>query len=132
MKLTKFNTELLPTRPFQIAPGPCVRFSKRNAITFNQDAVDLMELQIGDKITLAQDDDKPENWYFFKDPSGFLLKENKKAKGLVFYHKTLIKTFKDAFQLDLDASYGFAIDKKPTYHEGATELWRCIVASEAE
>jgi hypothetical protein len=108
-----------------------VAFGKGGTIHFNAPACELMELQAGDKVTLSQDEDEPENWYVFKDAEhGFELRSGYDGKGCLFNHAKLVIAFLEAIGKPLDKTLGFLMAGKPTTMKGdksATKYWGILI-----
>lgn len=122
MKLNYFSTQTCP----KIGPGaglstrlPRVTFNKGGTIIFNQVACELMELKAGDRVTLSQDGETPENWYFHKDKQhGFEVRAVYKAKSCMFNHRELVKTFCEAMEKSVEKTHNFKIAGQPTQMKG--------------
>lgn len=46
-----------------------------------------MEISIGDKVSLHQDEENPKDWFISKDENGIILK-GKKEEGVLIFHLT--------------------------------------------
>lgn len=115
MKLMYFSAQTLPKQMGRGSKLPRVAFSKSGTITFNPPACELIGLKAGDKITLAQDEEDPRNWYFFKDAQhGFELRAGYKDKGSMFNHKVMVSAFLQAFEKPEDVTHNFMIAGQPT------------------
>lgn len=97
---------------------------------FNKEAGALMEIKPGDKVTLAQDEESPENWYFFKDKQhGFDIRANK-AAGCIFNHKGLINAFLESWGLPKDKTCKCLVAGQPTIMKGdkaQTKYWGILI-----
>lgn len=102
-------------------------FKGGGVITFNAAAAETMELKPEDKISLMQDEDHPENWYFFKDPKGFAMRTAYDKKGLLFNHSALRKTFIEALEFDMEKSHNFIIAGEPTIVKGDKTKYWCVL-----
>lgn len=131
MKLKYFSEQTLP----RVMGGgnsrtPKASFAKHGVVTLNKDACQLMEVKAGDKITVAQDEEDPENFYFFKDPEhGFLLRTDGKTSCL-FSHKAMIELIRDAKDLPTDKNIKALIAGKPTTIKGdkaGTKYWGILI-----
>jgi hypothetical protein len=82
MKLKLFDSE---TSPKSTGAGrnslPRISVTKGGTININGKACELMQLKDGSKITLAQDEEEPENWFMFLNPKGFELRPMSDKKG---------------------------------------------------
>ncbi len=73
MKLKRFNAETCP----QLVGAKGKRslsINHKGHVLINGLAVTTMGLKPGDKISIVQDQDHPEDWYITKDPNGFELR----------------------------------------------------------
>ncbi len=128
MKLTMFSEQTLP----KLAGGwknasAKISFAKTGVIHFNPQACDLLKLKGGDKISLGQDPEHPENWYIFKDKeNGFPVRSGYKGRGAMFNHRVLIETVLDCFGLDGGRSYGYKIGGQPTKID-KVEYWGILI-----
>ncbi|MBN8852252.1 MAG: hypothetical protein BGO55_00720 [Sphingobacteriales bacterium 50-39] len=131
MKLTYFSQQTLPKEAAGSKRLPKVSFAKSGVITFNKEAVKLLGLKPGDKVTLAQDPDEPINWYFFKDlQHGFDLRSAYKNLGVQFNHIELTRTFLDAIGKEIGVTHKFKIGGEPTIMKGdksQTKYWGILV-----
>lgn len=111
--------------------NPRISFSKNGVINFNEAACQLMDLTVTDKLTLCQDEENPENWYFFKDKeNGFDVRKSYDKKGVLFNHSKLTAELLKAFGLDEGMTHGFLIAGQPTIIKGdKTKYWGLIVRS---
>lgn len=108
---------------------PRVAFNKSGTINFNGSACALMEIKPGDKVTLAQDEDDPYNWYFFKDTNhGFPVRAGYDKKGCLFNHSTMVKQMMSAINYDTEVTHNFIIAGVPTVMKGdKVKYWGIIV-----
>jgi hypothetical protein len=129
MKLNYFSEQTLPKQMGGGSKLPRVAFSKSGTITFNPAAGQLMGLKGGDKVTLAQDEEDPRNWYFFKDPQhGFELRPGYKDKGSMFNHKVMVQALLQAFGKPEDITHNFKIAGQPTVMKNdKTKYWGILI-----
>ena len=74
MKLILFSEKTMPVMKGRTGL-PRISFEKNGLISLNKHAVELMGLMIADKLSIAQDEDNPGDWYIFKDSEeGFTLR----------------------------------------------------------
>lgn len=130
MKLTYFSTQALP----KVMGGKKVAriaFGKAGTVQFNQPACELIGIKKGDKITLCQDEEEPENWYVFKDTNhGFEVRPGYDGKGCLFNHAKMVVTFLEAVGKPTDKTIGFMIASKPTVLKGdksGTQYWGILI-----
>ena len=131
MKLTHFSQQTFPKQnPGGRVKLPMVSFGKAGAITFNRHAVALMGLSAKDKVTLAQDPEAPENWYFFKDAQhGFGIRPEYKGLNMRFQHAALVKAFMEAIGKETGSTMSFKLAGKPTVVKGdKTEYWGILIS----
>jgi hypothetical protein len=129
MKLKQFNQKTLPKQVGGAgAKTPRVSFGKAGTITFNEPACKLLELLETSKVTLSQDEDNVDNWYFYIDEvNGFALRKGYDKKGFMFNHSLLVKEVVNFFELDVDATQNFMIAGKATQVKGnPTKYWGII------
>ncbi len=134
MKLITFNAESLPKTIGAGNKTARVSFGKAGTIHFNGPATTRMELKPGDKITLAQDEEHPENWYFFLDPQGYELRGSSDKKGCLFNHAVLCDTLRDAVGLKKNTTNGFLIAGEPTIVKGdknKTKYWGILIVPQS-
>ncbi len=131
MKLTYFSEQTFPKQMGSKKTAK-VAFGKGGTIHFNQPACELIDIKAGDKVTVAQDEDEPENWYVFKDTEhGFEVRAGYDGKGCLFNHAKLVIAFLEAIDKPVDKTIGFLIAGKPTTMKGdktATKYWGILVS----
>lgn len=131
MKLMYFSEQTLPKQMGGGSKLPRIAFNKSGLVTFNEPARQLAGLKDKDKITLAQDPDAPENWYFFKDPHhGFELRTGYKGKNLLFNHITLVQAFLAAIDKEFGKTYNLKIAGQPTVlkeDKAKTRYWGILI-----
>jgi hypothetical protein len=131
MKLKYFTEQTLPK---QVGGGmrgiARVTFGAAGAIVFNKEAGKLMSLKTGDRVALAQDEQDPENWYFFKDKNhGYEIRENK-GNGWGFNHSLLIHAFLESRGLEKGKTLRALIAGQPTEMKGdksGTLYWGILI-----
>jgi hypothetical protein len=133
MKLTKFDAE---TAPKSLGRGSAsvaaITFSKSGTISLNRPAIALLELSEGDKISLAQDEENPSDWYLYKDAeNGFALrtKDYAKSNQYTFNHKALQTSFCECFSFDAETTFRFLVAGKPTVVKGDKTKYYGILTS---
>lgn len=118
MKLILLDQTTFPQKqPSRFDSTPRISFSKYGKVIFNPAAIQLMGLSAGSKISIAQDEDNPADWYCFIDEeNGFVIKEKTtKSNNVVFFsHRRLIDTFLDSLSLNTSITHSFIIAGKPT------------------
>lgn len=106
-------------------------------IIFSKEACALLGLKKEETLSLAQDDVHPEKWYFYKDPDGFPLKENK-GGPLWICHRQLVTTYLECFDLDLTKTHKTTFVREPVLMSGkrsGTQYWlmeRIVVKTESK
>ena len=75
MKLKKFNRKDCHTRGLSY---PAISIEKSGIVRLNRYAAEHLSLNIGDKINLYQDEDKPKDWYIEKttDDDGLIMRKH--------------------------------------------------------
>lgn len=127
MKLITFDSETLqPQRLNKSVPK--VSFGKTGIISFNKAASEKMGLTDGCKVSFAQDESQPENWYFFLDTKGYPVRRNttSKSTNYIFNHQKLAHTFKDAIGVSTGNTYSFIIGGQPTVLKGV-KYWGLLI-----
>ncbi len=103
-----------------------VIFSKNGGISLNRAAISKMKLKDGDRLTLSNDEDDPENWYLHNDPeNGFKFRLNSSGQFIV-HHTNLVKEFKKLAGLDDNKTYRFLIAGIPTV-VAKTKYWGILI-----
>jgi len=129
MKLNYFSSQTVPQGYFGASnKKPRVAFGKAGTITFNEHAQKLLKLKEGDKLTLAQDEESPRDWYFFKDPEhGFELAKSSDKKYLKFGHSKLINEFYNAFGFEKGSKTFEFSETAMITKTSKTEFWQLII-----
>jgi len=129
MKLKILNEETCPKMLGRTGIAR-IGFGKSGIVNLNFQAGELMELKTGDKLSLAQDEDEPDNWYLFKDNlKGFVVRAGYDKKGFLFNHMTMIDEFRTHFKLDKTITHNFLLAGQPTLIRGdKTKYWGILVA----
>jgi hypothetical protein len=121
MNLTIFNAETAPKNSYsQKSSLPKITFSKNGSIMLNKAAITLLDTNVGEKVSICQDEDTPENWYVYKDENGFELrgKDLEKTGYLCFNHSGLKNIFLESLGVDKDTTCGFLIGGEATEFNG--------------
>ncbi len=66
---------------------PKIRMGKTGYIYITKKVSAMMEISIGDKVSLHQDEENPKDWFISKDENGIILK-GKKEEGVLIFHLT--------------------------------------------
>lgn len=129
MKLIYFSEQTLPKQMGVGIKLPRVSFNKAGLISFNKKACELIGLKAGEKVTLAQDEEDPRNWYFFKDAQhGFELRPGYKDAGCLFNHRQMTESLLQAFQKPMDITHKFTIAGIPTVMKSdKTKYWGILI-----
>lgn len=128
MKLKNFNLKTLPKINAGRTQVARVTFTKYGTIAINARASTLMGLAKDTKITLSQDEDDKDNWYFYIDPDdGFPVRVGYDKKGVLFNHAGLVKEVVEYFELSRDRSHGFLLAGKPTTIKGDKTNYWCLI-----
>lgn len=130
MKLNYFTSQTLP-KQMGGKKLPKIAFGKAGTISFNAPACALVGIKPGDKISLSQDEEVPENWYLFKDKDhGFEVRAGYDGKGCVFNHRKMVEAFLEAVGKPVDKTLSLLIAGKPTTIKGDkanTQYWGILV-----
>jgi hypothetical protein len=131
MKLQYFSNQTLPQTRGGGNKLAKVSFGKGGVISFNGAAAALIGLKSGDKVTLAQDEEDPKCWFFFKDKDhGYELRLGYDKKAVMFNHVHLIDSFNNCFGLSRETKQ-YLIGGTPTVLKGSkTEYWGVLVHAE--
>lgn len=129
MKLNKFDNETMPRLWGGGNISPRISFGKAGTISFNRVACENMNLFPGVKLTLAQDEENPENWYVFKDDkNGFEIRKGYDKTSCMLNHSKLVKEFAECFELEDDKTHSFTLAGEATLIEGdKTEYWGILI-----
>jgi hypothetical protein len=130
MKLKYFTEQTVPRSARGGGSTPKVTFSASGAISFNPAAGQLMGLKQGTKVSLAQDETEPDNWYFFIDKQNGFEVRDAKGKAWIFQHAVLVREFKQARELDIEKTIKGLIAGQPTILKGdkaETKYWGILV-----
>lgn len=90
-----------------------------------------MSITPGDRLTLSQDAENPENWYLNKDRSGFELRPGYKNRGYMFNHRNLVTIFCEAMSKDQAKTHNFKIAGQPTLVKGdkaQVKYWGILIS----
>ena len=124
-----FNLNTLPKQNGGNGPKqPRVTFGKSGIISFNPAACALLELKPDSKIALSQDEEEPDNWYFYLDKeAGYTVRAGYDKKGCLFNHAVLGKEVTKYFELAEDATHNFKIAGQSTIIKNdKTKYWGII------
>jgi hypothetical protein len=105
--------------------------SKAGLVSINRPTCTLMDLKEGDKLTLCQDEEDPECFYFFKDAShGFVVRPDKKRTSLLFTHVGMFKVICKALERSTNESIKALIAGQPTTmknDKAQTKYWGILI-----
>lgn len=97
MKLKHFNTANLPK---QERGAPYLHLnSKTGLIRITDQAAARIGLKPGDKVAFAQDEEESGDWYLYKDPEGFEIRDGNKDNntyGLLFNSTAAVRLVFDS------------------------------------
>lgn len=104
-----------------------VNVNKSGLVCISHAACELMEVEAGDKIIIAEDIDAPGTWYIGKDESGIPCRKpnNEKQRILIF---SLASVTKQILADQERRSVSFAIGTETREHEG-TVLFPILTAA---
>lgn len=107
-----------------------VTFGAKGAVSFNEAAAGLIGLKKGAKISLAQDEEDPDNWYFFLDKEHGFEVRDVKGKYWLFQHTHLVRQFMEGKGLEVGKSAKGIIAGQPTVIKGDkanTQYWGILI-----
>lgn len=99
MKLQTFNSSNMVT---QRKGDATIAFSRKSANSLSKAAVERTGYEVGDQISLHQDEENPEDWYISLGEDGFTLRDSKGSGSLVFNNVAMANTLLDALGIDED------------------------------
>lgn len=129
MKLNYFSSQTVPKENARGRNGlPSMTIVKNGSFFFNNEAVNQIGIKNDSKITIAQDEEHPENWYVFLDESnGFGLRVDEKKKTAAFGHASLADLIFEAFGLVRDHTLKFRVCGEATMiGKSPTKYWGII------
>ena len=129
MKLKVFDEITLPKLMMGRRAIPAIRITEQGVLNINPSGARLMELQSGDKISIAQNECDPDNWYLYKDAMyGFELRQSTDGNRLQLSHKKMQEEIVKYFKLEEHLSHGFLIAGTPTLlPANETKYWGLIL-----
>lgn len=113
MKLIKFDATNSKTHKSGEA---IIRFNMAGGISLTKTATEELGLKAGQKVSVVQDEEKPEDWYLvINDEDGFELRENTTGTGVAFNNAYIVHTLKNFLDIEANiSSYCFKIATKPS------------------
>lgn len=115
MKLIIFNKKTQSQRNSE----PSVRFTKSGSIYLNKGAMALMQLQAGNSVSLAQDEERKKDWYIFRDADGLIIRSgNKKGESFLISNASAAIELKKALGLDPKKNFSVKLATVATEDEG--------------
>lgn len=96
---------------------PAVHINKSGVFTFNPQAVEQLNLAVGNTISFVRDKTNPRYWYILRDPNGIPLREKTKDQ-LACNAKLVRELMYEALGAKLkNESMKFLVAKEPTQHK---------------
>jgi hypothetical protein len=97
MAFKRFNQTTLPSGRGvngHLAETPHITVSPSGRISLGPKLKELLELEVGKRVELLQDEDSPADWFLMASESkeGFELKNDPKSNRLTFQNTPLVKT----------------------------------------
>jgi hypothetical protein len=93
MNLTVFNNETAPQGSFgRRAAVPAITIHAKGLIKLNYPAAQLIGVSEGDRVSIAQDEENPADWYITKDANGYELRLGTDKKSYLFNNSRLTRT----------------------------------------
>jgi hypothetical protein len=115
MKLIIFDKKTQCQRSLE----PSVRFTKSGSIYLNKGIMALMQLQVGNSVSLAQDEERKKDWYIFRDADGLNIRNgNKKGESFLISNATAAFEIKKALGLDQKKNFSVKIANTATEENG--------------
>lgn len=115
MKLIVFNKTTQSHR----VQDPAVRFSKSGAIYINKKGMELMGLQIGNTISLAQDGERKKDWYLFRDADGMIIRVGSKTtESFLIANATAASELRLSLGLDPKKNFTLKLATTPVEENG--------------
>jgi hypothetical protein len=115
MKLIVFNKT---TQSHRIVE-PAARFTKNGSIYLNKKAMDLMELQVGNAVSLAQDSDRKKDWYLFRDADGMIIRTGSKtSESFLISNASAVSELKQCLGIDDKKNFSLKLAQKPVEENG--------------
>lgn len=115
MKLIVFNKTTQSHRMVE----PAVRFTKSGSIYLNKKAMDLMELQVGNAVSLAQDSDRKKDWYLFRDADGMIVRTGSKtAESFLISNASAAAELKQSLGIDAKKNFSLKLAIVPIEENG--------------
>jgi hypothetical protein len=112
----------------QLVTEPAVRITTGGAIVINKKALDLMELVENNSISIAQDKQRPKDWYIFRDADGLVIKKKSSTTESIGISSSFIcNEIKTSLGLDKKKNYSFLVAPQPTVENGKT-IWALITS----
>lgn len=108
MKLKLFNTETICSYSKREEIRR-IRFNSRGLIYISGGVAELINLKKGDRLSLAQDEERPNDWYLFKSHNGFLVGRVKNAKSFSIHSRGTVEAFNNNFKMNGHKSYSIPV-----------------------
>jgi hypothetical protein len=111
-----------------ITREPSVRITTGGVIVINTAAMKQMQLAAGNRISMAQDDENPKDWYIFRHADGLEVKaKNGDQKSFGIQSSFLCNEILKSLGLEKGKTCGFKLAPAPTEIDGKT-LWALITS----
>jgi hypothetical protein len=123
MKLNLFSPVTFPKSEIRSNSKPSISFGKSGVISFNPAAIRLMELNAGDGIIIASDDECPSDYYVTKNSDGYPLRLSSGTGNLIFNHKSLCEKVMTLMELEVNVTHRIMISNSPVDIEGSTSVY---------
>lgn len=115
MKLIVFNKTTQSSR----IQEPAVRFTKSGCIYINKKAVEMLNLEIGNTISLAQDGERKKDWYLFRDADGMVIRKgNQEGDSFIIANATAAYELKQSLGLDPKKNFTLKLATTPVEENG--------------
>jgi hypothetical protein len=128
MKLIHFDSETA-SGSRMASTEPSIRFHQSGIITISAAAAEKIKLKEGDKVSIAQDEDSPDDWYLItKDKKGFATRIYKGSNGLAFNNAYIAKSLINFLELKTK-SVSFKLATEPAADNGGGKLYAILLAT---
>lgn len=110
MNLKVFNSE--NSRSSKTGVHGITMNSKSGGISLSGSLQESMGLKVDDKVSIAQNQDSPLDWYIFKSDDGFQCREKPKATGLIVQNTAVVRALFESARVS-EQSASMLVSKEP-------------------
>jgi hypothetical protein len=113
----------------QLVQESAVRITPGGVLVINKKALTQMELVENNCISIAQDKQRPKDWYIFRDADGLPIKKKSgTTESLGIASSFICSEIKTSLGLDKKKSYSFKLAAAPTEINGKS-YWALITST---